>query len=217
MTAKRLLLLLALTLAAGSSTAFAATLNVGSWHLWAGAQSLTKGTCTLSGSTQTVDTWTNQLSTSQSNGGATTLSLFPFNGFMRYAYVRFDISSCNIPATGGADSATLSLRITGAPSSSRTIDVTPVTESWDESLTWALGNLLSLGGGATASFATGTTSNVTKTVTVTVDVERQIKTGSVFGWRLSDGGGASFALTTLGSSENTTAADRPVLTINYEK
>jgi hypothetical protein len=213
----RRLLIVALVLLGFSCTAaFAATLGVGSWHLWAGSQTLTKGTCTLTGSTQTLDTFVNESSTSQTNGSATTMQVLGFSGFRRYAFVRFDLSSCNIPSSGGADSATLSLRITTAPSSNRTINVTPVTSTWNESLTWTLSQALSLGSSPTTSFTTGTTSNVTKTVTVTADVDDQIKTGAVFGWRLSDTG-SSFSTTTFGSSENGTAANRPVLTISYEK
>lgn len=212
---KLLLALLGLT-AIGGSVGFAATLSVGSGHLWSGSQTLTKGTCTLTGTSVTSDTDVNQLSGNGTNGGSTTMMVLPFSGFAREAFVSFDLSSCNIPSTGGADSATLSLHITNAPSSSRTIDVTPVLSSWSESLTWNLLSGLTFGT-RTAQFSTGTTSDVTKTVTVTGDVDQQIKTGSVYGWRLSDSGSNSFNATTFATSESTTASSRPVLTINYEK
>ena len=213
---RRLLIVVLVLFGFSCTAAFAATLGVGSWHLWAGSQTLTKGTCTLTGSTQTFDTWANESNTSQTNGNATTMQVLGLTGSRRYAFVRFDLSSCNIPSSGGADSATLSIRITNAPSSSRTINVTPVDSTWDENLTWTLSQALSLGSSPTTSFTTGTSNNVTKTVTVTADVDDQIKTGAVFGWRLSDSG-SSASTTTFGSSENGTAANRPVLTINYEK
>ncbi|HZR96955.1 MAG TPA: DNRLRE domain-containing protein [Gaiellaceae bacterium] len=216
MSVKKLALLLTATVAAGCSAAYAATLSVGSWHLWAGSQTLTKGTCTLTGTAQTVDTYVDERNPTSSFGGTTTMLVGPRTSQRKWALIRFDLTSCNIPSTGGADSATLSVRITTAPGSSRTIDVTPVSTTWDGTLTWNVAQLLTQGA-TTASFATGTTSNVTKTVTVTADVDDQIKTGGIFGWVLEDNGASSNITTTLGSSNSGTAANRPTLTINYEK
>jgi len=204
----------AVVLGLAVTTAYAATLGVGSWHLWSGSQTLTKGTCTLTGSTQTSDTFTNEASQSQTNGSSTTMSVLGSFGSRRYAYVTFDLSSCNIPTTGGADSATLSLRITSAAVSSRTINVTPVKSTWSESLTWTQGSLLTLGS-TTTSFTTGT-AIATRTATVTADVDDMIKGNGVFGWRLSDSGSSSTTIT-FGASENFTSTNRPTLTINYEK
>ena len=217
MTTRRLAIFLAMTLGLGCSAAFAATLNVGSWHMWAGSQTLTKGTCTLTGSTSTVDTYVDEHSPTSSFGSSTTLAVGPKTSNRTWAFVRFDLSSCNIPATGGADSATLSLRITNAPGSSRTIDVTPDGTTWDGTTTWNAAQSLSYGA-TTTSFATGTTNNVTKSVTVTVDVDALIKSSTAnYGWRLSDSGASANVTTLFGSAENTTAANRPQLQINYEK
>lgn len=209
-------LALAGTAAVACTVAFAATLTVGSSHLWAGTQTLTKGTCTLSGTTQTVDGYVDERNPGSSSGGATTLLVSPRTNQRKWAFLRFDLSSCGIPPTGGADSATLSVRITTAPGSSRTIDVTPVLATWNTTLTWSAAQSLGYGS-TTGSFATGTTSGVTRTVTVIADVDRQIKDGSVFGWRLSDNGSNPNVTTTLGAAENTTASNRPQLTIQYEK
>ena len=57
---RRLALLFAVTIAASTSTAFAASLSVGSWHIWAGSQTLTKATCTLSGTSSTTDTYVDE-------------------------------------------------------------------------------------------------------------------------------------------------------------
>jgi hypothetical protein len=214
---KRLLLLLALTLAASTTTAFAATLNVSSWHLWAGSQVLTHATCTLTGTASTTDTYVDEQSASASFGGATTLAVSPKSGKQNWAFIRFDLSSCNIPATGGADSATLTVTVTGAPGSSRTIDVTTVGSTWNGSLTWTAAQSLSYGS-SIGSFTTGTTSGVTRSVTVTADVDALIRNGSAsFGWRLADGGSAANVATTFGSAENATAGNRPQLVINYVK
>jgi hypothetical protein len=213
---RRLLIVVGVLLAFGCSAAAAATLTVGSWHLWAGSQTLTKGRCTLTGSTQTVDTYVDERNPTSTFGGGTTMVVGARANQRKWALVRFDLSSCNIPSTGGADSATLTLRITAAPNASRTIDVSPVDTTWDATLTWDGAQSLSYGA-TTGSFATGTTSSVTKTVTVTADVDDQIKTGGVFGWLLADNGGSTNTTTSFGTSNNGTAASRPVLTINYEK
>jgi hypothetical protein len=211
------LIVLAVTIAASISTAFAASLGVGSWHVWAGSQTLTKATCTLSGTTSTTDTYVDENATTGTFGGSTTLSVGPKSGKRTWAFVRFDLSSCNIPSTGGADSATLNLRITAAPASTRTLDVTPVLSTWDGTLTWNGAQALSYGANL-ATITTGTTSNVTKSVTVTADIDALIKnSGASFGWRISEASSASNVTTTFGSAENPTAANQPQLVVNYEK
>jgi hypothetical protein len=214
---KRLVLLLALTVAASTTTAFAATLNVSSWHLWAGSQTLTHSSCTLSGTSSTTDTYVDEQSTTSSFGGATTLTVSPKSGKRDWAFVRFDLSSCSIPSTGGADSATLTVTLTTAPGSSRTIDVTTVGTTWSGSSTWNNAQSFSYGS-VVGSFSTGTTSNVTKSVTVTADVDALIRNGSAsFGWRLDDPGATANVAASFGAAENATAANRPQLVINYVK
>jgi len=201
---QRLVLIFAIAIAASTSIAYAASLNVGSWHLWAGAQTLTKATCTLSGTTSTTD-------------GSTTLSVGPKTGQRTWAFVRFDLSSCSIPATGGADSATLNLRITTAPASTRTLDVTPVLSTWDGTLTWTGAQALTYGANF-ATITTGTTSNVTKSVTVTADIDALIKNGGAnFGWRISEASSVTNVTTLFGSAENATAGNQPQLVVSYEK
>jgi hypothetical protein len=216
-TIRRLGILLAVALGLGCSAAFAATLSVGSWHLWAGSQTLTKGTCTLTGATSTTDTYVDESSVASSFGNSTTLTVRPKTNQRTWTFVQFDLSSCNIPSTGGADSATLSVRIVTAPNTSQTIDVAPVLTTWDGTTTWTGAQLLSFGS-AFAAITTGTTNNVTKTVTVTADVDALIRNGGAsFGWRLSEAGSNANVTTTLGSSENATAANQPQLQISYEK
>jgi hypothetical protein len=211
------LIILAVAIAASISTAFAATLGVGSWHVWAGSQTLTKATCSLSGTSSTTDTYVDEKLPTNAFSGGTTLSVGPKSGQRTWAFVRFDLSSCGIPSTGGADSATLNLRITTAPASSRTLDVTPVLSTWDGTTTWNAAQSLSYGSTLT-SFATGTVSNVTKSVTVTADIDALIKnSGSSFGWRISEASGTTNVTTTFGSSENATAVNQPQLVVDYEK
>lgn len=218
MTLRRLLLgLLVATVVIGVGVGYAATLSVASTHLWAGGQTLTKATCTLSGTSSTTDTYVDEQNATSSFGTTTTLSVGPKSGKRTWTLVRFDLSSCNIPTTGGADSATLNLRITTAPGSSQSLNVAPILSTWSGTTTW--NGAQSLTTGATfASITTGTTSNVTKSVTVTSDVDALIRSSTAnYGWLISEAGSSANVATIFGSSENATAANRPQLVINYEK
>lgn len=213
LTPRRIAVLLAATVGIGAGVAYAATLTVGSWHLWAGSQTLTKSTCTLQPAT--ADTYVTQATPGGSNGGTATMLARTNSGSVDWAFVRFDLTSCAIPTTGGADTATLTLFITSKPSG-RTITVTPVLTTWSNTLTWTTAQSLSYGS-PTTTFATGSSANTAIPVTVTVDVDALIKNPSAnFGWRLSDTGSGN-ATTTFATSENGTSADRPKLVINYEK
>jgi hypothetical protein len=214
LTPRRVAVLLAATVGVGAGVAYAASLSVGSWHLWAGSQTLTKGTCTLTGTAQTTDTEVVQTTPTTANGSATTMRVRSNNNSEDWSFVRFDLSSCNIPTTGGADSATLTLFVTVA--NNRTMTVTPVLSSWSGTLTWNTAQTLSYGA-ATTTFAPGNSNNASKSATVTADVDALIKNSSAnFGWRLSDAGGGN-QTTTFATSEDTTASHKPQLVINYEK
>lgn len=213
---RAILLALLVLILVGVGVGAAATLNVGSNHLWAGSQALTKGTCTLTGTTQSTDTYVDQSRPTNSFGGNTTMLVQPDSGTQKQSLVMFDLSKCPtaIPSTGGADTATLSLRITSAPRSSRTLTVTPVTSSWTGTTTW--NTAPSVAGAATTTFATGTSAN-TVSIAVTVDVDDFIKGNLTnYGWRISDGGSAASQDTTTFATSNA-ASNKPTLTINYEK
>jgi hypothetical protein len=216
--ARRLLILLAATLAVTSSVAYAASLNVSSWHLWAGSQSLTKTTCTVTGAL--VDTYVDQGNATAGFGAGATLSLIPSGDSPkeRWVFVKFDLSSCSIPTTGGADSATLSLHLSTAPTTSFNYDLTRVTSTWASTLTWNQAQALTYAGSATTSVAGGTTNNVQINFPVTVDVDSFIKGGSNFGWRISDtGAGQNLAKDTATFASTDSGTNVPTLTINYEK
>lgn len=217
LTPRRIAVLLAATVGVGAGVAYAATLSVTSWHLWAGSQTLTKSSCTLTGTTQTTDTYVVQANGNTAFPATTTMLVKSNSGSADWSFVRFDLSSCAIPATGGADSATLTLTVTTAPNPSRTITLTPVLTTWSgTTLTWNGAQALTFGS-ATTTFATGTANNAAKTATVTADVDALIKSSTAnFGWRLSDIGSGN-ATTTLATSENGTTARKPQLVINYEK
>jgi hypothetical protein len=209
---RRLALLLVISGAACASTAFASTLNVGSWHLWTGSQALTKASCTVTGAA--VDTYVDESNPTTSFSTSTIIGARAGSPTRAYTFIRFDLSSCAIPTTGGADSATLKLRLTTAPAANRTINVTPVLSNWAGTLTWNQAQTLSYGSNTT-SFTTGTTSNVTLSATVTVDVDKLIRNGTAnYGWRVSDAGSTA-ATSVMASTESTT--NKPQLVINYEK
>ena len=133
-------------------------------------------------------------------------------------FVKFDLSSCSIPTTGGADSATMSLYLSNAPTTSFTYDLTRVTSTWASTLTWNQAQALTYAGSPTTSVAGGTTGGVRIYFPVTVDVDSFIKGGSNFGWRLSAAGSGQNAVKDLSSFASTdSGANVPTLTINYEQ
>lgn len=215
MTKRSLLVLLAATVAIGGSVAFAASLSVASGHLWAGSQTLTIGTCTLQGTSSTTDTYVDEFSANSSFGGATTLSVGPKTNKRTWALIRFNLASCGIPSSGGADSATLKLVITSAPGSSQSLDVSTIQSGWSGSTTW---NTAPSTSAPFATITTGTTSGVTKSVTVTADVDALIKNSSANdGWLISEPSSGSNTQTLFGAAENATAASQPQLVVSYEK
>jgi hypothetical protein len=194
-----------------TGVAYAASLGLSSNKLHAWSQTLTKGTCNQT-STTADDTFVQQASpTSTAGGTATTLTIKPTAGSQDYAFLRFDLSGCGIPTTGGADSAVLTVRVT--TSGADTISVFPVTSSWSSStLNWNGVSGLTVGPTATGTFSASSTGN--KTVTVTADVDAAIKAGTLWGWELRATAGT--ATVAIGAKENGTAANRPSMTLSYE-
>jgi hypothetical protein len=192
--------------------AYAASLGLNSNMLFAWNQTLTKGTCNQT-STTADDTYVQQaLPTSTAGGTTTTLTISPIAAAQDYAFIRFNLSGCSIPTTGGADSAVLTVRVTTAGAD--TISVFPVTSSWSSStLTWNGVGGLTIGSTATGTFSASTTG--AKTVTVTADVDTAIKAGTLWGWELRATSGT--AIVAIGAAENGNAANRPSMTLSYEK
>jgi hypothetical protein len=217
---RRLLVLLAITACACTSSAFAASLNVGSWHLWTGSQTLTKASCTVTGTSSTTDTYVNESSPTGSFGSSASLSLLPdAYSSAKWGFVRFSLAGCSIPSTGGADSAQLVLTLTGAPAATRTLTITPVLSSWSGTLTWTQAQSLTYGA-PTTTVATGTTNGATLTATVTVDVDALVRNGSAnFGWRISDTGaqGQNSTKDTMTVAASEASSGAPQLVVNYEK
>jgi hypothetical protein len=209
---RRLAIAIVVAMLASLGVAYAASLGLGSNQLHAWRQTLTKGTCNQT-STTADDTYVQQaLPTSTAGGTATTLTIRPTAALQDYAFIRFDLSGCSLPTTAGADSAVLTVRVT--TSGADTISLFPVTSSWSSStLNWNGVSGLTIGSTATGSFSASTTGN--KTVTVTADVDAAIKAGALWGWELRATSGT--ATVAIGSEENATAANRPSMTLSYEK
>jgi hypothetical protein len=208
----RLAVAIAVALPASSGIAYAASLGLGSKKLHAWGQTLTKGTCNQNSATAD-DTYVQQASPNSTAGGTdTNLTIGGPAGSQNYAFVRFDLSGCNLPTTAGADNATLTLTVT--TKANDTISVFPVYSSWSSStLTWnGLGGL-TVGTTATTTFVPSNPGAVN--LTVTADVDAAIKAGTLWGWELRDTSGPATAA--VGSSENNAAGKRPSMTLSYEK
>lgn len=207
-------LAVAIVVATGSSVgvAYAASLGLGSNKLHAWSQTLTKATCNQTSTTED-DTYVQQASpTSTSGASATTLTIKPTSGSQDYAFIRFDLSGCSLPTTGGADSAILTVVVT--TSGADTVSLYPVTSSWSSStLNWNGVSSLAIGSTATGSFSASTTGS--KTVTVTADVDSAIKAGALWGWELKATSGT--ATVAIGAAQNGTAGNRPSMTLSDEK
>ena len=197
---------------ASTGVAYAASLGLSTAKLHAWSQTLTKGTCNLT-SAAADDTYVQQANPNSTSGSTdTTLTIGGAAGAQDYAFIRFDLSSCNVPTTGGADSATFTLTVTSK--SNDTISLYPVYTAWSSpTLTWTSMGLLTIGLTATTTFVPSTQGAVT--VTVTADVDAAIKAGTLWGWELRDTSGT--ATSAVGSAENNAAGKRPSMTVNYEK
>lgn len=190
--------------------ASAASLGVNTNKLFAWSQAITRATCTLD-YTAEDDTYVQQSKATTTAGSSATLSIIG-GAHPDYAFVRFDLTSCNLPRTGGADSATLTLVVNAH--SADTISLFPVYSSWaGSSLTWNGVSSLTIGSTATTSFAPST--NTSFQIPVTADVDAAIKAGTLWGWALEDTSGT--ATTKLDSANATNTALRPALSISDEK
>lgn len=194
-----------------TGVAYAATLGVSSGKLFAWGQPLTKASCNQTASTGDTTYVQQQHATSNVGNPTTFLVQGSSSSKSVYGFVRFDIGGCAVPTTGGADDAKLTLFVTSA--STDTISLYPVYSSWSSStLTWNLASGLTVGTSPTTSFTATAGSH---TVTVVADVDSAIKAGALWGWELRDTSGTGSA--SIAATTNGTTANRPSMTLTYEK
>lgn len=173
-------------------------------------------TCTIGAS---GDTYADGLATnSGSNFGTQSSMSVESNTFgNERSFVVFDLSSCAIPAATDVTSATLSLYLSSAPSSSRTYAVRRVTAAWGETtLTW--NDQPSVAGSNTGTTSTGTASGVTLSWTVTADVQAFVsQTATNYGWRVADNSEGSLTSVRgiFSAREHGTSSQRPQLSVTY--
>jgi hypothetical protein len=212
LTPLRLVVAILLGSVSFAGVAYAASLGLASKQLYVWSQTLTKASCNQSYATAD-DTFASKANPTNVYGSPTIpTTLFTYGGttFTTYTFIRFDLSGCNLPTTAGADNATLTLFVTSATGD--TISLYPVYSSWSSStLTWNGVAGLSVGATPTTSFVASAGFH---TVTVTADVDAAIKAGTLWGWELQD---PNANATQIASSTYATTADRPSLTLSYEK
>lgn len=216
-SARTLLVASAAALVAAGA-AWATSLSISPAHLtvYAAASSITPTTCALGASSADAYVDGSVLTSGTNFGSATDLLVQSSALGNRRSLVRFDLSSCSIPATARVTSASLDLSMSQAPGTSRTYEARGVTASWGEStVTWS--NQPSVAGSATSTTATGTSSGVTLSWNVATDIQAFIGGTANNGWRIADTSeGALVAVgSTFGARERASAAERPRLVVAY--
>jgi hypothetical protein len=216
-----LLVIVGASLLLSGGVGLAASLGITSQHVttFTILATVPLSTCTV---TPSADSYVDQATFQQGSnfGGVTTLQVessqtLGLVSTNKRSFVKFNLSSCSIPAAAAVQSATLSVYLSAAPNQNRTWNIDRVTGAWTESgITWSN----QPGSTGSTSVATGTTSNVTLQATVTSDVQSFVS-GSLTndGWRLSDSVESSSTVRNgqFRSREVASAPQRPTLVVNY--
>jgi hypothetical protein len=186
---------------------YAASVGLSSNKLYAWNQTLTKGSCSPAESDAVIDA--SNPNTNFGNQSAETV--VSKNSGNSYVLIGFNpaASPCSLPTTGGADSAMLTLIVTGVSKGPDTISAYPITSAWNAStVTWNTQPNF----GATADFTFSGTG--THSFTVTASIDGGIKSGAFNGWMLVDTTGTNNATTVIAGHASSQA---PSITLNYEK
>lgn len=190
-----------------TGVALAASIGLGTSKLFVWSQTLTKGTCSPAESDAEVDQ--SNPNTNQSNQSAETVR--SKNNGNSYVLVGFNpaASPCSLPTTAGADSAVLTITVTGTFKGPDTISAFPITSAWSAAtVTWNTMPTYS----STADFTFAGTGTYNFTVTSRLDAG--IKSGAFYGWMLVDTTGTNNATTTIAGHSATQA---PSIALSYEK
>ena len=194
-------------LLAGAGVAYAASLGLTSGQLWAGTQTLTKGTCTPAVSHATI-----KASNAKKNfGNQSSETVVSKERGDSYVLVGFDLagSPCSLPTTAGADSALLTIDVASTFKGPDTVAAYPITSAWDAStVTWD--TMPSYDATADFSFS----GSGPQTFTVTSRVDAAIKSGAFYGWMLVDTTGTNNAKTVIAGYGS---GQEPSISLSYEK
>jgi hypothetical protein len=185
----------------------AAGIGLSSKKLFSWSQTLTKGTCAPVESDALID----QANPNANFGNPSAETIQSKNNGNSYALIGFNpaASLCSVPTTGGADSAVLTLTVTGTAHGADTISAYPITSAWNVStVTWNTQPSF----GSTPDFTFSGTG--THTFTVTASIDNGIKTGAFNGWMLVDTTGTNNATTVVAGHSST---QTPSIALSYEK
>jgi hypothetical protein len=213
-----LAVLVPLSVLLGGGIGYAASLTLTPKRLtvFATASSIPISTCTLA--TSAADTYANGAALSQGSnfGTAAELHVRSDAAGNKRAFVRFDLSACPLPSGARVETATLTLHLSTAPSSSRTYQVHRVNASWAETtLTWT--GQPAVAGSVTDSASTGTTSGTTIAWNVATDLQAFANGTANHGWRVADAteGALVGVEGRFRSREHASAGQRPRLVVTY--
>ena len=184
----------------------AASLGLSSKQLHAWSQTLTRGSCSPAESDAEIDA----SSPNTNFGNRASQTVLSKNSGDSYVLVGFDptTSPCSLPTTAGADSATLTITVTGTTHGPDTVSAYPITSAWSATtVTWNTMPTFS----ATPDFTFSGVGTYNFTVTATVD--GGIKSGAFRGWMLVDTTGTNNATTTIAGHGSPQA---PSIALNYE-
>lgn len=191
-----------------SGVAYAASIGLGTNKLFVWSQTLTKGSCSPVESDAEIDA--GNANTNFGNQASETV-LHRNSGANSYVLIGFNpaVAPCSLGTTAGADSATLTITVTGTTRGPDTISAYPITSPWSAStVTWNTAPTF----GSTADFTFAGTG--VQSFTVTARLDTGIKSGAFYGWMLVDTTGTNNATTTIAGHASSQA---PSIALNYEK
>ncbi|MGZ4332918.1 MAG: DNRLRE domain-containing protein [Gaiellaceae bacterium] len=186
---------------------YAASLGLTSRQLRAWSQTVTRGSC----SPTELDAEIDAGNPNTNFGNRASQTILSKNSGDSYVLIGFDPTAapCSLPTTAGADSAVLTITVTGTTHGPDTVSAYPITSAWNATtVTWNTMPTFSPTPDFTFSGAG------TDTFTVTATVDSGIKSGAFRGWMLVDSTGTNNATTTIAGH---TSAQAPSIAVNYEK
>jgi hypothetical protein len=191
-----------------AGVAYAASIGLSSNKLYAWGQALVKGTCSPAESDAEIDASNPNVNL----GNQSSETVLSKNSGNSNVLIGFDLaaSPCSLPTTAGADSAVLTVVVTGTVKGPDTVSAYPITSPWSAStVTWNTAPTYS----STADFSFAGTGAHTFPVTARLDTA--IKNGTFYGWMFIDTTGTNNATTLIAGKGSGSQA--PSIALSYEK